>query len=67
MINVEVKLDKKRATNKVYFDKMLKKFSDKVKASEILEEIRLKRNYLKPSAFRKEKKQRQHLKWKFYK
>jgi len=64
MINVEIKLNKNKCTDKAYFDKMLKKFSDEVKRSFVMEELKLKRVFYKPSAFKKIKKDIKHLKWK---
>jgi len=66
IVNACVKLDKKKCTDKVYFDKMVKKFMNEVQRSEVLEELRLKSRFLKPSQLRKLKKQLQHKKWKYY-
>lgn len=65
-INCEVKLDPKKASNKLYFDKKLKQFSNKVKQCGILDELRLLRNYMKPSTRRKLSKQISAQKWKYY-
>jgi len=65
--NCHVKLDKKKCLDKAYFDKMLKKFTFEVKKTEVMETIRLKRRYLKPSQLRKIKKELAPFKWKFYK
>lgn len=62
----EIVLDKKKATNKVYFDKKLKQFSNLVKRSGIMDELRLRRNFMKPSVRRKLSKQISATKWKFY-
>jgi len=64
--NVVVNLDKKKSTDKTYFDKAYRKFSSEVLKSGILDEVRLKRRYLKPSAFKKFKKEVTRNKWKFY-
>lgn len=64
--NAFVQLDKKKSTDKVYFDKAYRKFSSEVLRSGIFEEIRLKRRFLKPSAFKKFKKEITRNKWKFY-
>lgn len=66
MTNAEVKLDGKKALNKEYFDKKLNQFTREVKRSFVLEELKLKRRFYKPSAFKKIKKDIKHLKWKFY-
>lgn len=66
MINCEVTLDKNKASNKVYFDKKLKQFTNLVKKHGVLEEIRLRKTYLKPSARRKLAPQIAARKWKFY-
>jgi ribosomal protein S21 len=63
-VNVEVKLDKKKCTDKAYFDKMWNKFSREYMNSGIVEELRLKRCYYKPSMLRKIKKQIVRNKWK---
>lgn len=65
-INVETKLDPKKSTNKEYFEKKLNSFIKQVKKSEIMEELRLKRCFYKPSVLRKLKKQNAPHKWKFY-
>ena len=64
--NCEVKLDKNKASDKVYFDKKLKKFIGEVKKCGILEEVRLRRTFMKPSVKRKLSKQLSSLKWKYY-
>jgi len=66
IINVSVNLDKKKCTDKVYFDKMYKKFSREFLRSGVLEDLRFKRCFYKPSVLRKLKKQTAKLKWKFY-
>jgi ribosomal protein S21 len=65
-IKSEVKLDPKKCQNKEYFEKMLKRFSNEVRKSEIMEDLRMKRCFYKPSAMRKIRKERQRTKWKFY-
>jgi len=66
IINCEVVLDKKKSSNKLYFDKKLKQFSNAVKRCGILEEVKLLRSYLKPSAKRKLASKISHNKWKYY-
>jgi ribosomal protein S21 len=66
IIHAEVKLDKKKCTDKVYFDRAVKKFMNNVQRSGVLEDLRLKSRHLKPSQLKKIKKQLQHKKWKFY-
>lgn len=62
----EVVLDVKKASNKVYFEKKLKQFSNLVKKSGIMEELRLHRTFMKPSMRRKLSKQISAQKWKYY-
>jgi len=66
IINCEVVLDKHKSTNKIYFDKKLKHFTNQVKRCGVLEEIRLKRSFMKPSQRRKLSKQISAQKWKYY-
>lgn len=66
IINCEVKLDKDKCSNKAYFDKKLKQFINNVKKCGVLEEIRLKRSYIKPSQRRKLSAQISANKWKYY-
>lgn len=66
IINCEVKLEKNKCSNKVYFDKKLKQFTNLVRQCGILEEVRLLRNYMKPSVRRKLAPQISARKWKFY-
>lgn len=66
IVRCEVKLDKKRCTDKDYFDSKLKQFSREVKRSGVLEDLRKKVCYLKPSQMKKLNKQTKHLKWRFY-
>lgn len=66
IINCEVILDKKKSSNKLYFDKKLKQFSNEVKRCGILEEVRMLRSYLKPSARRKIAAKLSYNKWKYY-
>jgi ribosomal protein S21 len=63
IIKAEVKLDLKKCTDKAYFDKMYNKFNREVLNSGILDELRLKRRFYKPSAFRKIKKEMARNKW----
>jgi ribosomal protein S21 len=65
-IHCEVKLDKKRCTDKDYFDSKLKQFSREVKRSGVLEDLRKKVCYLKPSQMKKLNQQTKYLKWRFY-
>lgn len=62
--HVEVKLDKKKCLNKEYFDKMYNKFARLVQKEFILEEVRAKKRYYKPSAFKKIKKEIFRNRWK---
>jgi len=64
--NVTVTLDKKKCTDKAYFDKAYKRFSREVLRAGIAEDLKFKRYYYKPSALRKLKKQFARQKWKFY-
>jgi ribosomal protein S21 len=64
MTNVQLKLDPKKCTDKVYFDKAWKRFNREFLNSGIVEELKLKRCYYKPSALRKIKKQIVRNKWK---
>lgn len=66
MINCEVVLDKKKSSNKLYFDKKLRQFTNEVKRCGILEEVKLLRCYLKPSARRKLAQKQGFNKWKYY-
>ena len=65
-INCEVKLDKNKASNKAYFDKKLKIFTNEVKRCGILDEVRIRRSFMKPSVKRKLSKQLSSQKWKYY-
>lgn len=66
IVNASVTLNKQKCTDKVYFDKMYNKFSREFLKSGVLDELRLKRCYYKPSALRKIKKQLTRNKWKYY-
>jgi len=61
--NVEVKLDIKKCTDKAYFEKMYNKFNREFLNSGVLDEVRLKRRYYKPSALKKIKKEMARNKW----
>ena len=61
--NAEVKLDLKKCTDKVYFDKMYNKFNRDFLNSGVLDEVRLRRRYYKPSALKKIKKEMTRNKW----
>jgi ribosomal protein S21 len=65
-MNAEVILDSKKSTNKEYFDKKWNKFVREVRRSGIIEEVRIRRCYYKPSARKKALKEYSKLKWKFY-
>jgi len=64
--NAEVKLESKKSSSKEYFDKKLNIFSKSVKKSGVLEDLKWKRCFYKPSMLKKLKKKNAHLKWKFY-
>jgi ribosomal protein S21 len=66
VIKASVTLDKKRCTDKAYFDKAYNKFNREFLKSGVLEELRIRRCYYNPSALRKIKKQVMRNKWKFY-
>ncbi len=63
-INAQVKMDPKKSTDKTYFDKMLRKFGREFMNSGVIDDLRLKRCYYKPSMLRKVKKQLVRNKWK---
>lgn len=65
-INSEIQLDRDKATNKLYFDKKLKQFSNDLKKNGIMDELRLRRFHMKPSTRKKLSKQISAAKWKFY-
>lgn len=67
IIKAEVKLDKKKSAEKPYFDKMYRKFAREVQDSLILEELRFRRCFNKPSKLKKLKKEFYRLKWRNYK
>jgi ribosomal protein S21 len=66
IINASVTLNKQKCTDKAYFDKMYIKFSREFLKSGVLDELRLKKRYYKPSALKKIKKQLFRNKWKYY-
>lgn len=66
MIQAEVKLDKSKSRDKAYFDKKLKQFTNAVKKCGVMEEVRLKRCFMKPSMRKKLAAQISANKWKFY-
>ena len=66
IINAEVKLDKKKSTDKAYFDRAYNKFSREFMKSGVIDELRLKRCYYKPSVLRRVKKEMARNKWKYY-
>lgn len=64
IINAQVKLDKKKCTDKAYFDKAWQRFNREFLNSGVMDELRLKRCFYKPSMLRKIKKQIVRNKWK---
>ena len=66
IIKAEVKLDKKKALNKEYFDKMYNKFAREVQKSGILDELRFRRCFYKPSKKKRLKAEFSRVKWLFY-
>jgi ribosomal protein S21 len=66
MINCEIKLDKDKVSNKVYFDKKIKQFTNMVKKCGVLDELRLRKTFMKPSTRKKLSKQISAQKWKYY-
>jgi ribosomal protein S21 len=67
IIKAEVILDKKKSAEKAYFDKMYNKFAREVQNSLILEELRFRRCFNKPSKLKKLKKEFYKLKWRYLK
>jgi len=66
IIKSQVVLDKNKSVEKLYFDKMYKKFSRDVQKSLIIEETRFRRYAHKPSRLKKLKKEFNRLKWRNY-
>jgi ribosomal protein S21 len=66
IIKCEVKLEKNKCSNKVYFDKKLKQFTNLVRQCGIMEDIRLRRSHMKPSVRKKLAPQIAARKWKYY-
>lgn len=66
IVNVEVKLDTKKTVNKEYFDKMYNKFAREVQKSGILDELRFRRCFYKPSKKKRLKAEFSKLKWLHY-
>jgi len=64
--NAKVVLNGKKSLDKAYFDKAYNKFNREFLRSGVLDELRLKRCYYKPSVLRKLKKELARNKWKFY-
>jgi len=64
IINAQVILDKKKCTDKAYFDKAWQRFNREFLNSGVMDELRLKRCFYKPSMLRKIKKQLVRNKWK---
>lgn len=67
IIKSKVILDKGKSIEKPYFDKMYNKFSREVQKSLIIEELRYRRYFNKPSKHKKLKKEFARLKWRNYK
>ena len=67
IIKSKVILDKSKSVEKPYFDKMYNKFSREVQKSLIIEELRYRRYFNKPSKHKKLKKEFARLKWRNYK
>jgi len=67
MVNCEIKLEKGKSTNKLYFDKKLRQFTNAVKRCGVLEDLKIRRTFMKPSLRRKLAPKISALKWKFYK
>jgi ribosomal protein S21 len=67
MVNCEVKLEKGKSSNKLYFDKKLRQFTNAVKRCGVLEDLKIRRTFMKPSLRRKLAPKISTLKWKFYK
>ena len=65
-INAEVTLNGKKSLDKAYFERALSKFGREFLKSGVLDTLRLKRCYYKPSAMRKVRKELSRNKWKFY-
>lgn len=66
VVNAYVKLDKKKSTDKAYFDKAYNRFNREFLKSGVLDELRLKRCFYKPSMLRKIKKEMARNKWKYF-
>lgn len=66
IIKSEVVLNKSKSAEKPYFDKMYNKFVREVQKSLIIEELRFRRYYVKPSKKKRLKKDFARLKWRNY-
>jgi ribosomal protein S21 len=66
-LNAEVILDRKKSKDKAYFDRMYNKFSREVQKSGVLEDLKMRRCFYKPSKKKKVKKEFSRLKWLYYK
>lgn len=66
IINAQVTLNKKKSLDKAYFEKAWNKFNREFLKSGVVEELRLKRCFYKPSMFKKIRKEITRNKWKFY-
>jgi len=66
IVNAQVTLNKKKSLDKAYFEKAWNKFNREFLRAGVMDELRLKRCYYKPSAMRKIKKEISKRKWKFY-
>jgi len=64
IVNAKVTLDPKKCTDKAYFERAWNRFNREFLNSGVIEELRLKRCFYKPSALRKIKKQIVRNKWK---
>jgi ribosomal protein S21 len=64
--HAQVTLNSKKSTDKAYFDKMYNKFSREFLKSGVLDQLRLKRCFYKPSMLKKVKKELARNKWKYY-
>jgi hypothetical protein len=65
-VNCEVKLEKNKASSKMYFDKKLKQFSNEFKRSGVIEVLKLHRYHMKPSKRKRLAREISAAKWKFY-
>jgi len=66
IVHAEVKLNTKKSTDKAYFEKMYNKFNREFMQSGVIEQLKLKRCFYKPSVLKKVKKELAKFKWKYY-